>query len=266
LRFARPSRTENAILLAVQRACYGLQRFPLNQSHSSPLERTLAKRSLDSSLLQTFTSNVIVIPIQRMRVNDWLQIKHLLSFVCVPISNESNVASEALLEKEISMINRFTKTVFFTGVPFGLFMGLFFALIYKSSVAFASGLACGLAFGLIMAIFTETQRKRMQSKDGRLDGEMIIFQGPANHFLKAEGRGGWLTLTPSRLVFRSHGMNVQNQSLDIAIREIADIVPTLTLGLIPNGLRVVLQSGQKESFVVNTRKKWIKLIAEQMQG
>lgn len=163
------------------------------------------------------------------------------------------------------MINRFTKAAFFTGVPFGLFMGLFFALIYKSSLAFLMGLLCGLAFGFIMAIFIETQRKKMQFKDGRLDGELIIFQGPANHFLNGEGRGGWLTLTPSRLVFRSHGMNVQNQSLDIGIGEIVDIVPTLTIGLIPNGLRVGLKSGKKESFVVNTRKKWIKLIAEQLE-
>lgn len=164
------------------------------------------------------------------------------------------------------MINRLVKTAFFSGVPFGLCMGLFFAWIYKSYTAFPAGLACGLAFGFIVAIFTETQRKRMESKDGWLDGEPIIFQGPANHFFNGEGRGGWLTLTPSRPVFRSHGMNVQNQPLDIGIGELADIVPTLTIGLIPNGLRVFLKTGKKESFVVNTRKKWIKLISEQIKG
>jgi multisubunit Na+/H+ antiporter MnhB subunit len=92
-------------------------------------------------------------------------------------------------EKEISMINRLVKTAFFSGVPFGLCMGLFFAWIYKSYIAFPAGLACGLAFGFIVAIFTETQRKRMESKDGWLDGEPIIFQGPVNHFFNGEGRG-----------------------------------------------------------------------------
>ncbi|MCG9889505.1 MAG: hypothetical protein MH252_00340 [Thermosynechococcaceae cyanobacterium MS004] len=162
------------------------------------------------------------------------------------------------------MINRFTKTALIAGGPFGLFMGLFFALIYQSIIAFLVGLASGIVFGFLLAIFTETQRKKMQSKDGRLDGELIIFQGPANHFLNGEGRGGWLTLTPSRIVFKSHGMNFQNHSLDVGIKEIVDAVPIQTLGFIPNGLGVVLKSGKKESFVVNTRKKWVRLISEQI--
>jgi hypothetical protein len=161
------------------------------------------------------------------------------------------------------MIKRFIKTALLTGIPFGLVMGLFFTLIFRSEVGFFLGIACGLAFGLILAIFTEIQREKMESKDGRFEGEAVIFQGPANHFVKGESRGGWLTLTPSKLAFRSHGMNVQNQNLDIGLEKLSEVVPALTLGLIPNGLRVILMTGEKESFVLYDRKKWIKCISQQ---
>jgi hypothetical protein len=161
------------------------------------------------------------------------------------------------------MIKRFVKTALLTGIPFGLFMGLFFIVVAGNEIGIPAGLFCGLAFGLMIALFTEFQRNKMESKDGTFEGEAIVFQGPANHFFKGEGRGGWLTLTPSRLAFRSHGMNVQNQNIDIGIEELAEVVPTLTLGLIPNGLRVLLKSGEKQSFVVNNRKQWIKVMTIQ---
>lgn len=142
-------------------------------------------------------------------------------------------------------------------------MGLFFTLVSGNIVGISAGLLCGLAFGLMIALFTEFQRNKMELKDGIFEGEAIVFQGPANHFFKGEARGGWLTLTPSRLAFRSHGMNVQNQNIDIGLEELADVVPTLTLGLIPNGLRVLLKSGEKQSFVVNNRKQWVKAMMRQ---
>jgi hypothetical protein len=164
------------------------------------------------------------------------------------------------------MIQRLLKTALFTGVPFGLFMGLFLALSYGSKVGVPMGFACGLFFGLFVALFTETQRKKMQSKDGTLDGEAILFQGPANHFQNGEGRGGWLTLTLTRLVFRSHGMNIQNQPLNIEVGEILEVIPTLTVGFIPNGLRITLKNGRQESFVVQNRKKWSKVISQEIKA
>jgi hypothetical protein len=163
------------------------------------------------------------------------------------------------------MIKRMLKMACFTGIPFGLFMGLFLTLLYGSKVGISMGFACGLLFGILMVLFAESQRKKMQSKDGTLEGEAILFQGPANHFQNGEGRGGWLTLTSTRLVFRSHGMNVQNQPLNLEVGEILEVFPTLTLGFIPNGLRLTLRNGKQESFVVQNRKKWGKLISQEIK-
>ncbi len=164
------------------------------------------------------------------------------------------------------MIQRLLKTALFMGVPFGLCMSLFLVLSYGSKVGVPMGLACGLLFGVFVALFTESQRKKMQSKDGILDGEAVLFQGPVNHFQNGEGRGGWLAFTATRLVFKSHGMNIQNQPLNIEVREILEVLPTLTVGFIPNGLRITLKNGRQESFVVQNRKKWSKVISQEIKA
>lgn len=106
----------------------------------------------------------------------------------------------------------------------------------------------------------------MESRDATFEGEAALFQGPANHFLKVEGRGGWLTLTKTRLAFRSHGKNIQNQPMDIAISNILKAKPTMTAEFIANGLRITKKDGEKESFVVSHRKEWAKRISDQLKA
>lgn len=156
------------------------------------------------------------------------------------------------------MIKRLIESAALKGIPFGLLWGLFVASHEGSSFAFAfqAGVAAGVFFGLAMAIFEESQRKKMESKNGIFEREEIVYQGPANHRL----RGGWLTLTPSRLSFRSHGKNFQNQPLDLGIGTIADAIPIRTAGIIPNGLLVITNKGEQHSFVVSNRMVWTTLI------
>lgn len=158
------------------------------------------------------------------------------------------------------MNSRIFKNFITTGVPFGLSMGLFFLWKYGSSFAIFGGVGCGLFFGIFMAVFAETKRKKMQSSDNSLEGEEVLLQGPANHFLKKEGRGGWLYLTQNKLAFRSHGKNIQNAPLDIFLKDIESASLSTTLGIIPNGLRVITLAGEKESFVLSNRKHWLELI------
>ncbi|MEM8529687.1 MAG: hypothetical protein AAGF95_02535 [Chloroflexota bacterium] len=160
------------------------------------------------------------------------------------------------------MIQRFIITLLFTGVPFGLFMGLFFTLQYGFSLGLWLGLISGVLFGLAMSIFVEVQHRRMASPNGVFNGEEIFLQGPANHFMNGEGRGGWLTLTPTRLVFRGHGMNIQNNDVTIGLAEIESARPVTTLGIIPNGLEIVRKNGRHERFVVRGRRRWIAYITE----
>ena len=156
------------------------------------------------------------------------------------------------------------KNVVITGIPFGIFMGLFFSLFYGTGFGLVGGIASGLLFGVAISIFTRLQRERMEAKDAIFEGERVLFQGPANYFKNREGIGGWLTLTPSRLAFRSHGANLQNQPVNLSIEEVAKVTRALTLGVVPNGLRIQKTNGQEEFFVVSNRQQWAKLIARQI--
>ena len=148
------------------------------------------------------------------------------------------------------------KTAIVSGLPFGIIMGLIFSL---SSGNFLPGLILGglsgIFFGSLIAAFLGHQSGKMSSSNDHFEGEIVLLEGPANHFLNAEGRGGWLTLTPTRLAFRSHGANAQNQPLDIELGAIAKATPSNTIGIIPNGLTIRTHKG-KETFVVTQRKRW----------
>ena len=153
-------------------------------------------------------------------------------------------------------MSRFLKTAIFAGVPFGLLMGLFFAFRYGSSFGLASGLACSVLFGLTIASFAAWQSSRFSRQAPALEGERIRKQGPANHFRGWEGVGGWLYLTDKRLLFRSHGFNVQRHELSMPLAEVADVQACSTAWVIPNGLRLVTEKGA-ERFVVEGRRDWV---------
>lgn len=149
------------------------------------------------------------------------------------------------------------RTAVATGVPFGLVMGGFLALQHGATAGLVIGAGAGALFGGMLAAFAEGQRRRLTITSGALDGEKIVRQGPANHWRGAEARGGWLVLTDRRLVFRSHGKNVQNEGAEVALAEVAAIEPRRTLGIVPNGLRVRRRDGSAETFVVAERRAWV---------
>ncbi len=163
---------------------------------------------------------------------------------------------------------RLLKTACFTGLAFGVSMGLFFALRFGSATAgILGGVFSGVFFGITIAAFAEVQAKRMKVKPGgEFEGEPVLHQGPANHFLNREGRGGWLTLTPTKLAFRSHGKNIQNDPVDINLADITEAHASRTIGIIPNGLRVRLESRKTETFVVHGREVWADAIRKARLG
>ena len=99
------------------------------------------------------------------------------------------------------MNSSFLRGVVATGVPFG--MGIYFSFRYGIPGGALAGFASGIFFGLAMTLFAQKQRERMGAKGGVFEGEDVLHEGPANHFKRAEGRGGWLTLTANKLSFRS---------------------------------------------------------------
>jgi hypothetical protein len=64
-------------------------------------------------------------------------------------------------------------------------------------------------------------------------------------------------LTKSRLVFRSHGKNVQNAPFELAVSALASVEPSRSLGIVPNGLRLRDGDGATHRFVVSGRREWV---------
>jgi hypothetical protein len=92
------------------------------------------------------------------------------------------------------------------------------------------------------------------------DGETIIKEGVANHFKGIESVGGNLYLTNLRLVFKSHGLNIQVHEVAYRLDNILSVRPRNSLGIIPNGIAVTLADGHEEKFVVNGRQEWMNTI------
>jgi len=92
------------------------------------------------------------------------------------------------------------------------------------------------------------------------DGEILLKEGPANHFKGMEAVGGKLHLTNRRLLFQSHSFNVQTHEETYLLADIASVRTRNTLGIVPNGIGVMLNNNHEERFVVNGRQEWIQKI------
>jgi hypothetical protein len=162
------------------------------------------------------------------------------------------------------MNSSFLRGVVATGVPFG--MGIYFSFRYGIPRGALAGFASGIFFGLAMTLFAQKQRERMGAKGGVFEGEDVLHEGPANHFKRAEGRGGWLTLTANKLSFRSHGKSIQNQPVDINLSDILNLKLTRTLGIVPNGFCVTRMDGTADRFVVTGRSEWLRIVSAHLPG
>ena len=108
------------------------------------------------------------------------------------------------------------------------------------------------------AAFLFAVRGLLTPRDVALEpGEASRHAGPANHFVGVEGVGGKLVLTDRRVVFRSHGFNIQVHALELPLASIASVTPVMTLGLVDNGLLFRMTDGHVERFVVGGRQEWL---------
>ena len=151
------------------------------------------------------------------------------------------------------------KTFLITSFAFGACMSAFFTFQYGPALGIPGGLASGLLFGGIMSAFGMYQAAKFKGQCPLTPGETLVKEGPANHFVGAEGVGGWLYLTSTRLYFRSHKLNLQNHELSIPLTDVTGTKKSLTAGIIPNGLAVETAKGS-ERFVVNGARSWVEAI------
>ena len=104
-----------------------------------------------------------------------------------------------------------------------------------------------------------------------LDAEKIVMDGAANLQRNAEQVGGKLYLTDQRLIFESHGQNIQKGDSIIPLPTIRGCTPCWTkilgiIPLIPNSLAVQTADGKQFRFVLFNRRRWMEQIERMRLG
>lgn len=150
---------------------------------------------------------------------------------------------------------------------YGLPMGLLFSWQEgRPMIAIPAGLIAGAVFATILSGFASRQTQKLQAESPDFGSEDTLHAGPANHFKGLEAVGGHLWLTSQRLHFRSHKMNLQNHEWSTPLADIVSVQTSKSLGIIPNGLRVRLSSGEEHRFVVHENKRWVNDITQARQA
>lgn len=81
-------------------------------------------------------------------------------------------------------------------------------------------------------------------------GETVLLEKAANIRKAVEYAGGKMTLTNRRLVVRPHALNINSDTVDIPLVNIASVEPFNVLGLVPTGLKINLKDGSDQRLVV----------------
>ena len=146
-------------------------------------------------------------------------------------------------------------------IAFGGVMGILFMWQAGPRFGVPIGLVSGLLFASIMTAFAHYQARKFRGLCPLEQGERLLKEGPANHIVGAEGVGGWLYFTTSRLYFRSHKINIQNHELVIALEQIVSVKTSGMFSIILNGLTVETRNGT-EKFVVQGVRDWAEMIVK----
>jgi hypothetical protein len=166
----------------------------------------------------------------------------------------------------MSELSQSWRNALYGGLFFGLVFGVVNAVTGGIAAALASAVVGGGLFALLIGLFMSSPVIPKTDDIELHPGEAVLYSGLANHFLNFEGRGGRLALTPERLVFKPHAVNVQRSELSIPRADIAGVAAVRTFGLIPNGLAVTLKSGKVEKFAVNGRETWLAKLAPKTES
>lgn len=103
-------------------------------------------------------------------------------------------------------MKNYIKTLIYAALSFGFFMSIFFSLMFLSPLkGIIQGVLAGISFGILIGIFMFFQSKKFKKIGLEItNGKEIIYDGPANHFIKNEAAGGWLFLTKDELWYFNH--------------------------------------------------------------
>jgi hypothetical protein len=121
--------------------------------------------------------------------------------------------------------------------------------------------ACGAALTAITGYFFRSKIAPAVEDLPLESGERLIHIGYANHVLNFASRAGRLAATDKRVIFIPHSVNIERGRLSLSRSQIATVMPALTLGIVPNGLKVQTHSGDVHRFIVTDRATWLRKLA-----
>lgn len=105
-----------------------------------------------------------------------------------------------------------------------------------------------------------------RARDGILREETVLRQGLGSF---REGRivaqGGAIVLTPARLTFSAHGFAQRSFVRSWPLDELQEVEPSLTLGMIPNSLRLRFKDAEFH-LIVTDRDAWLHAIRSAANG
>lgn len=153
------------------------------------------------------------------------------------------------------------KTTILASLGFAAFMTLFMALYFNANPT-TSFLFYFCSFWIWIFLFQLFILKKNKETAKEIEKEIhgkIYYQCLANHFVGMESVGGSLFITKDKLIFKSHSFNIHNHSIEILLKNIKEVKTYNTLGIIPNGLKII-QKEKTDKFVVNSRTEIMKIL------
>ncbi|HYF66800.1 MAG TPA: GRAM domain-containing protein [Ohtaekwangia sp.] len=166
-----------------------------------------------------------------------------------------------------------TKKILITALAFGLAVTVFL-IIYNSIIndgitiitvvsTIIGGLIGSLLFAWIMQYSAKKLFKKIVIETNA--NEHILKEGGANHFKGKEGVGGKLVLTNTRLIFKSHKLNIQIHEENFDLDRVNAIKTTKTFNFLHNGLTLELKDNNHHRFIVDDPTDWVGRILRQKQ-
>lgn len=86
--------------------------------------------------------------------------------------------------------------------------------------------------------------------------EVVVKAGDSDYFSKEEKVPGKLILTNQRIYFKSKIDNKNLFNLEILPQQIKEILYFNTMKIIPNGLNIVMKTGEELRFKIGKRNSW----------
>lgn len=157
------------------------------------------------------------------------------------------------------------KNAIYAALAFGIFMYVGATLLHSPGFANVAAPIAAVLFGGILYFFGNSKTVKQQTQ---IDGDsenVLVYAGGANHFINAEAVGGKLYLLHDRFEFVSHKFNIQNHATTIPFEDIERVETFNSLGIIPNGIRIIRTNHSAEKFVVMGRAIWMEHIPEQLK-